>query len=162
MPKPKQIVIIEDNVDDEALLLRQLKKAELDGHIKVIHDGEEALEYLTDPRLASEELAAVFLDLRLPKVDGLTILEVIRADDRLRDIAVIVMTSSNSPEELEKCKGFGVSNYVSKPLTFSSFAKAFADTFQARRESLESGPLSQQQDYLRVGFGDGSPQSSRG
>ena len=125
--------MIEDNPDDEALLMRQLKRAELEKHVKVIHDGGKALDYLTDERSRCEDLAAVFLDLKLPTLGGLKILEAIRADDRLRDLPVIVMTSSNAPEELEKCRELGVSCYVSKPLTFSSFAKAFADTFHARR-----------------------------
>ena len=129
----KRILIIEDNPDDEALLLRQLKKAQLDRHIRVIHDGGRAVDYLKNERFKCEELAAVFLDLRLPTIDGLKILEVIRSEERLRDLSVIVMTSSNSPEELEKCRVLGVYSFVQKPLTFSSFAKAFADTFHARR-----------------------------
>ncbi len=134
MNTPKRILIIEDNPDDEALLLRQLKKAELDRHIQVINDGGEALNFLTGKQFKCEELAAVFLDLRLPRIDGLKILEVINSDRRLRSIPVIVMTSSNSPEELDKCRELGVAAFVQKPLTFSSFAKAFADTFHARRE----------------------------
>ena len=129
----RRILMIEDNPDDEALLMRQLKKAELEKHVKVIHDGGKALDYLTDERFRCEDLAAIFLDLKLPTISGLKILETLRADDRLRDLPVIVMTSSNIPEELERCRELGVSCYVSKPLTFSSFAKAFADTFHARR-----------------------------
>jgi CheY-like chemotaxis protein len=133
----RSILIIEDNPDDEALLLRQLKKAELERHIKVIHDGGVALDYLTDERFKCEDLAAIFLDLHLPTVGGLKILKAIRADALLRNIPVIVMTSSTSPEELKRCQELGVSCYVQKPLTFSSFAKAFADSFHARREYVE-------------------------
>ena len=127
--------MIEDNPDDEALLLRQLRKVQFERHIKVIHDGREALDYLKDERFKCETLAAVFLDLRLPTVHGLQILEAIRSDERLRNIPVIVMTSSNSPEELERCRELRVSGYVSKPLNFSSFAKAFADAFQDIRDT---------------------------
>ena len=129
----RRILIIEDNPDDEALLLRQLKKAELEKHVKVIHDGAEAMEYLKNSRTKCEDLAAVFLDLKLPKIDGLRLLEAIRSNERLKELSVVVMTSSNSPEELAKCRELGVSCYVQKPLTLSSFAKAFADTFHARR-----------------------------
>ncbi len=129
----RRILMVEDNSDDEALLLRQLKKAGLEKHIKVIHDGGRALDYLTDERFQCEQLAAVFLDLHLPTVSGLQLLEAIRSNDRLRDLPIIVMTSSNEPAELEKCRQLGVSCYVAKPLTFSSFAKAFADAFGARR-----------------------------
>jgi two-component system, response regulator len=135
MKTPRHILMIEDNPDDEALLLRQLKKAELERHIKVIHDGGKALEYLMDERFKCEDLAAIFLDLHLPTIDGLQLLEAIRSESRLEKIPVIVMTSSNAPEEMEKCRELGVSSYVNKPVTFSSFAKAFADTFQDRRVS---------------------------
>ena len=135
MKSPRQILMIEDNSDDEALLLRQLKKAKLERHIRVIHDGGKALEYLMDERFKCEDLAAIFLDLRLPSIDGLRILEAIKSEGRLQNVPVVVMTSSNAPEELEKCHELGVSSYINKPVTFSSFAKAFADTFQAKRVS---------------------------
>ena len=135
MKSPRQILMIEDNSDDEALLLRQLKKAKLERHIRVIHDGGKALEYLMDERFKCEDLAAIFLDLRLPTIDGLRILEAIKSEGRLQNVPVVVMTSSNAPEELEKCHELGVSSYINKPVTFSSFAKAFADTFQNRRFS---------------------------
>src|ERR1700761_6591565 len=120
MKTGKRILIIEDNPDDEALLFRQLKKAQLDGHIKVIHDGEKALKYLTDPRFDCHDLAAVFLDLRLPKVSGLEILEAIRSQERLQKLPVIVMTSSNQPEELKRCEELDAA-FVAKPMTFASF-----------------------------------------
>src|SRR5277367_7100627 len=126
MKTPRHILMIEDNPDDEALLLRQLKKAELERHIKVIHDGGKVLEYLMDERFKCEDLAAIFLDLHLPTIDGLRLLEAIRSESRLERIPVIVMTSSNAPEEMEQCRELGVSSYVNKPVTFSSFAKAFA------------------------------------
>ena len=138
MKNPRHILMIEDNSDDEALLLRQLKKAKLERlerHIRVIHDGGKALEYLMDERFKCEDLAAIFLDLRLPTIDGLRILEAIKSEGRLQNVPVVVMTSSNAPEELEKCHELGVSSYINKPVTFSSFAKAFADTFQNRRGS---------------------------
>ena len=124
-----KILIIEDNSNDEMLLLRQLKKASLEQHIKVVRDGRKALGYLTEAGEKGDHLAAVFLDLGLPGIDGLQLLEAIRADARLRVLPVVVMTSSNDPEEIEKCRRLGVSCYVQKPLTFSSFAKAFANTF---------------------------------
>lgn len=138
MKTPMRILIIEDNTDDAALLHRQLKKAQLSQHIKTLGDGGEALSYITDERFATEDLAAIFLDLHLPKVTGLQISEAIRSEERLMSVPVIVMTSSNSPEELQLCHELGVVCFVSKPLTFSSFAKAFADTFHARRSRLYS------------------------
>jgi len=141
MKSDPRILIVEDNPDDEALLMRQLRKAELHEHVKAIHDGSKALAYLTDERYPNTNLAAVFLDLNLPKLSGLQLLEAIRTDSRIRHLPVIVMTSSNDPAELERCRELGVSCFVQKPLTFASFAKAFADTFHAQREAITSRPL---------------------
>jgi two-component system response regulator len=133
MASPRHILIIEDNPDDEALLMRQLKKAEMDEHVKAIHDGGKALKFLLDPKNACEKLAAVFLDLKLPTIGGLDILAAIRADERLQDLSVIVMTSAASQKDMDRCRDLGATNFASKPLTFASFAKAFAETFNARR-----------------------------
>ncbi len=148
--------MIEDNSDDEALLLRQLKKAKIERHIKVIHDGGKALEYLMDERFKCEDLAAIFLDLKLPTIDGLRILEAIRAESRFHKVPVIVMTSSNGPEELEKCRELGVSAYVNKPVTFSSFAKAFADSFENMRVSNPVG-FTDKEGATRSDIPDGKP-----
>lgn len=141
MPNLKRILIVEDNVDDETLLRRQLKKAGLEKQIDVFHDGGKALEYLSNSRFQCEELAAVFLDLCLPTIHGLKILEAIRSSERLKHLPVIIMTSSNSPEELNRCKELGVLSCVGKPLTLASFSKAFADCFHVRRTTAEPAPL---------------------
>jgi len=131
--------VVEDNPDDEALLLHQLEKAQLDGQIRVIADGNRALNYLSDAKYRCEDLVAVFLDLQLPAMGGVQLLETIRAADRLKHLPVIVMTSTNAPEELDRCRALGVSSYVSKPVTFFAFMKAIADTFHSRRESSDAG-----------------------
>ena len=130
-----RILIVEDNPDDEVLLMRQLKKADMHEHVKVIDSGDKALAYLMDERYPCKDLLAVFLDLKLPKISGLKLLEAIRSDERIRHLPVIVLTSSNDPKHLERCSELGVSSFVQKPLTFASFAKAFADTFHAQREA---------------------------
>src|ERR1700722_7743212 len=94
--EPSRILIIEDNPDDTFFLTRQLNRAKLDDHVTVISDGQEALDFLLKN---SEEdglqFVAVFLDLRLPSLDGLPLLRKLRENPRLHDIPVIVMTSSN-------------------------------------------------------------------
>jgi CheY-like chemotaxis protein len=124
-------LIVEDDPDDEALLMRQLQKAQLDQHVKVIGDGKAALEYLTDDSQQYKELVAIFLELSLPSMSGLHLLEKIRSDDRVRHLPVIVMTSSNAPSDLERCQQLRVSHYVQKPITFTSFSKAVANSFHA-------------------------------
>jgi two-component system response regulator len=130
-----RVVVIEDNADDRELLLRQLQKSGMDGHVKFIANGQEALDFLTGPRASAlaDELIAVFLDLNLPSLNGLEILRRLRMNTRLVNLPVIVMTSSNDPKDINECRRLKVTNYVSKPVSFSSFSKAVADVFHRPR-----------------------------
>jgi CheY-like chemotaxis protein len=125
-PKTR-ILMVEDNLDDVELLMRQLKKANLEEQVMVIGDGRLALDFLTLSE--SEHLVALFLDLKLPSMSGLQLLEQVRSYDKTRHLPVIVMTSSNSQEDLQKCQELGVLSYVQKPVSFEAFSKAVANTF---------------------------------
>ena len=126
-----RVVVIEDNADDQELLLRQLRKSGMDTHVKFIANGQEALDFLINPNSASigKELIAVFLDLKLPSLNGLELLRRIRATDHLQNLPVIVMTSSNDPKDMEECRRLKVTSYVSKPVSFTTFSKSVADVF---------------------------------
>jgi CheY-like chemotaxis protein len=128
---PVRVLVVEDNADDRELLMRQLRKSGMDSHVKFISDGQEALEFLTGPGAngSTVELIAIFLDLKLPGLSGLELLRRLRDREELYDLPVIVMTSSNDPNDLDECRRLNVSNYVSKPVTFPSFSKAVADVF---------------------------------
>lgn len=126
---PTRILVVEDNADDEELLMRQLKKADLHTQVKVINDGGTAFAYLTDEQHEAEKLVAIFLDLELPTLTGVELLGAIRSHERLRHLPVILMTSSNAPEQIDRCHTLGISSFVSKPVTFTKFANAVADTF---------------------------------
>jgi two-component system, response regulator len=128
---PTRILIVEDNLDDGDLLVRQLKKAQLYQHVKVIHDGKAALDFLTDLLSPCEELIAVFLDLTLPSMPGIEVLRKFRSHDRTRHLPVIVMTSSNAPTDLDQCQKLGVFSYVQKPVSYTAFTKAIADSFHS-------------------------------
>jgi two-component system response regulator len=130
-----RVLVVEDNADDRELLLRQLRKSGMDSHVKFISNGQEALDFLTHPHAVSlaDELIAIFLDLKLPSLSGLELLRRLRLHDSLQDIPVIVMTSSNDPNDLDECRRLKVTNYVSKPVTFTSFSKAVADVFHLPR-----------------------------
>jgi CheY-like chemotaxis protein len=126
-----RVIVIEDDADDRELLLRQLKKSGIDSHVKFIANGQEALDFLIGPDASaqSEELIAIFLDLKLPSVGGVELLRRLRATEKLRKLPVIVMTSSNDPRDMEECRKLNVTSYVPKPVSFTSFSKAVADVF---------------------------------
>lgn len=130
---PTRILIVEDNADDEALLMRQLAKADLHRQVKVIADGGQAFAYLSDEQQQPENLVAVFLDMQLPTMTGFELLTAIRAHSRTRHLPVILMTSSNNPEEINRCRALGISSLVTKPVTFSTFSNAVAGTFHSRQ-----------------------------
>jgi two-component system, response regulator len=131
-----RVLVIEDNPDDRELLSRQLRKFGMDGHVRFISDGQEALDFLTGPQApAQESLVAILLDLQLPSLSGLELLRRLRGRERFQNLPVMVMTSSNDPKDLAECVRLKVANYVSKPVTFTSFSKAVADVFHPPRIS---------------------------
>jgi two-component system, response regulator len=137
-----RVLVIEDNQDDRELLLHQLRKSGLDSQVKFVTDGGDALDFLTQLSSSSfsGSLIAIFLDLKLPGIDGLELLRRLRSQEVFQNLPVIVMTSSNDPKDIEECRRLKVANYVAKPVTYSSFSKAVADVFHRRRS--ETGPVS--------------------
>jgi CheY-like chemotaxis protein len=137
--KPR-ILVIEDDPDDELLLMHMLQKTLLEGRVGILRDGRDALTYLANPESEAEELIAIFLDLNLPSMNGLQLLGSIRLNSRIRHLPVVVMTSSNSPQDLDNCRRLGVSSYVQKPINFSMLTKVIADGFHAPGEFLRHPP----------------------
>jgi two-component system response regulator len=123
-----RVLVVEDNIDDSDLLVRQLQKGNFSGSIKVVPDGGEAWTLL-DSEDACLDLIAIFLDLNLTTLSGLQLLRKIKARPELCDIPVLIMTSSNNPTELDECTRLGVRGYVPKPVTYTAFSKAVADLF---------------------------------
>jgi two-component system response regulator len=123
------ILLVEDNPDDQKLTVRALKKNNISNEIVIAADGAEALEYLFGTgrfadRDARQRPSLVLLDLKLPKVDGLSVLGRIRADDRTRLMPVVVLTSSAEEQDLVKSYALGVNSYVRKPVDFLEFVDA--------------------------------------
>jgi CheY-like chemotaxis protein len=128
-PNAVEILLVEDTAEDLELTLRALKKARLANHIHVARDGAEALEFLFREgpfasRPPGEEPKVILLDLKLPKVDGLEVLQRIKADPRTRAIPVVVLTSSKEQRDVVKSYQLGVNSYIVKPVEFEGFATA--------------------------------------
>ena len=119
MPHPVTILLVEDNPDDEALTVMALR--DVPATLEVARDGQEAMDYLTNDGKALPRL--VLLDLKLPKVDGLEVLRRIREDDRTRLTPVVVLTSSNAPNDVVASYRLGANSYVRKPVNFDQFSE---------------------------------------
>ncbi len=126
--KDRLILLVEDNPDDEVLILRALRKANFANDVVVAHDGVEALDCLfgTGAYAARGPVKPVLtlLDLKLPKIDGLQVLERIRADDRTRRLPVVMLTSSGEERDIHRSYELGANSYVCKPIEFDRFSQA--------------------------------------
>jgi two-component system, response regulator len=125
----KMILLVEDNPDDEELTTRALRQAKIANEIVVARDGAEALDFLFGEgayagRDVSRAPAVVLLDLKLPKLSGLDVLNRLRADPRTRLVPVVILTSSSEEEDMLKSYQLGANSYVRKPVDFGQFAQA--------------------------------------
>ncbi len=122
----KRILLVEDNIKDVELTLAALKEIHLLNEVIVARDGAEALDYLHRrgqfAERANELPAVVLLDLKMPKVDGLEVLSQMKNDQNLRNVPVVMLTSSREEQGLVKSYLLGVNAYVVKPVDFQQFA----------------------------------------
>jgi len=121
-----EILLVEDNSDDEFLVLRALRKHNVSNKIHVARDGEEALDFLFARGNYQESdcidnLKLVLLDLKLPKVSGLEVLEEIKNNSRTKRIPVVLLTSSHQQEEMLKAYLGGANSFLQKPVDFDHF-----------------------------------------
>jgi two-component system, response regulator len=124
-----ELLLVEDNPEDLELTLRALRKANLSDQIQIARDGAEALDYIfCEGAHAARKIAdrpkVILLDLKLPKVDGLTILERLKSDPRTKSIPVVVLTSSKEQSDIVASYHFGVNSYIVKPVDFEGFVEA--------------------------------------
>ncbi|MGH8742392.1 MAG: response regulator [Burkholderiales bacterium] len=125
----KMILLVEDNPDDEELTLRALRQAKVANEIVVARDGAEAVEFVFgEGRHAGRDLsrmpAVILLDLKLPKLSGLDVLQRLRSDERSKLVPVVVLTSSSEDEDMLKSYRSGANSYVRKPVEFGAFVNA--------------------------------------
>jgi len=123
----KVILLVEDNPDDVRLTKRALEKNNISNEVVVVHDGVEALEYLTKsvtehtgPGLPS----VVLLDIKLPRMDGLEVLRTIRGDERLHRVPIVILTSSKEEQDILRSYDLGANSYIRKPVDFEQFTEA--------------------------------------
>lgn len=122
-----KILLVEDNPDDVALTLRALKSHNITNDVVVAQDGAQALDYLFGAKksaLGGELPAVVLLDLKLPKVNGLEVLQRIRADEGTRLLPVVILTSSDEERDVVQGYTLGANSYVRKPVDFVEFTQA--------------------------------------
>ena len=126
-----RILLVEDDPEDTELTMTALEEYHLSNEVVVASDGEEALDYLycrgKFQRRGSENPAVLLLDLKLPKVDGLQVLETIKSDESLRMIPVVVLTSSREERDMVASYRLGVNAYVVKPVDFHEFVNAIKE-----------------------------------
>lgn len=124
-----EILLVEDNPDDVELTLRALRKSKIANDVIVVRDGVEALDYLfAIGQYAGRDPAAlpqvVLLDLKLPRLDGLQVLERVRANPKTRLLPVVILTSSTEQRDLVSGYTLGANSYIRKPVDFHQFVEA--------------------------------------
>jgi two-component system response regulator len=127
MPYSKvEVLLVEDNIHDAELVLRAFKKANLHGKILHLKDGSEALDFLFakgefEGRNVQHKPRIIVLDLKMPKVNGIEVLQKIRTNKLTYLIPVVILTSSNEDPDIAACYALGVNSYLVKPVAFAEF-----------------------------------------
>jgi two-component system response regulator len=126
------ILLAEDSDADAEMTLRALRKQHIGNVIHRVHDGQEAIDFLTctgkyTACTPATGLKLLLLDLKMPKLDGIEVLRRVRANEKLHKLPVVIMTSSNEERDVTKSYLLGVNSYVVKPIDFAQFAKTVAE-----------------------------------
>lgn len=127
-----EIILVEDNPDDAILTIRALKKNNLANRLIHLKDGAEALDFLfaegeysgRDKNITPK---VILLDLKMPKVNGLEVLQRLKADNSTKHIPVVVLTSSSEDPDIKDCYSYGVNSYIVKPLGFDDFTRKISE-----------------------------------
>ncbi|MEQ1675416.1 MAG: response regulator [Chitinophagaceae bacterium] len=132
MNRKIDILLIEDNPDEAELTIRELKKNNLAGTLIHFDDGAEALDFIfSKGKYAGEQeplyLKLILLDLKLPKINGLEILQQLKSNERTRTIPVVVLTSSREEKDIRESYQLGANSYIVKPVNFDSFSKGISE-----------------------------------
>ncbi|MFC0772996.1 response regulator [Terrimonas alba] len=129
-PDSVEVLLVEDNSTDAELTIRELKKHNMANNLVHLKDGEEALAFIfaTGKYAGIKEMhylpRVILLDIQMPKVNGIEVLQAIKADPRTRSIPVVMLTSSKEDPDIRVCYDLGANSYIVKPVNFEGFAAA--------------------------------------
>jgi two-component system, response regulator len=125
-----EVLLVEDNINDAELTLRELRKHHLANACYHVKDGEEALDFIFGTgkfesiRALTAPPKLILLDIQMPKVNGMEVLEKIKTDPRTKSTPVVMLTSSKEHPDIQKCYKLGANSYIVKPVNFESFTHA--------------------------------------
>lgn len=127
-----EILLVEDNIDDAEMTIDALSKSNLANKLIHMADGEEALDFLFGTgkfigRDVNLKPRLILLDLKMPKVDGIEVLERVKSNDATKKIPVVILTSSKEDPDVNRCYGLGANSYIVKPVDFENFIKAVSE-----------------------------------
>ncbi|MCW3089704.1 MAG: response regulator [Ferruginibacter sp.] len=127
-----QILLVEDNTNDAELTIRALQKHKIANNIIHLKDGADAIDFLFgkgiyENRDTNNKPNVILLDLKMPKVDGLEVLKVIKTDEFTKKIPVVMLTSSKENPDIQKAYALGANSYIVKPVGFEGFTKAIME-----------------------------------
>ncbi len=128
-----EIILVEDNPDDAALVIRALKKNNLANNLIHLKDGVEALDFIfgegkyADQGPGNLNPKLILLDLKMPRINGIEVLEKVKSDPRTKIFPVVVLTSSAEDPDIKRCYDLGANSYIVKPVEFENFHKAVSD-----------------------------------
>lgn len=127
-----EILLVEDSASDAEMTISALKKNNLANKLLHVKDGATALDFIFaegeySGRSIEDKPRVILLDLKMPKVNGIEVLQRIRADERTRTIPIVMLTSSKEDPDIKKCYELGANSYVVKPVEFDAFQKAISN-----------------------------------
>jgi two-component system response regulator len=127
-----EIILVEDNPDDAALTLRAFKHSKIANSLTHLKDGQEALDYIFDGkefngRKFGDHAKIILLDLKMPRINGMEVLEKVKGDPKTKNIPVVILTSSAEDPDIKRCYELGANSYIVKPVEFENFTKSVVD-----------------------------------
>jgi two-component system response regulator len=134
-----KILVIEDDANDQQLLIRQLKKSGVQDQVMCVEDGNVAMDLVRDGAQKLSAVCAIFLDLSLPGVNGLLLLQSIRANVTTALLPVFIMTGSTNPQDEAECRRLGATRFIPKSLlSLPSFRSTIADMLAPKERGLKA------------------------